>query len=245
MSGATARMIRVLTVVTLACASTTVSAQEDPFIVENDQQAQDPNEPAYVDASQGQEQVYTDPNAQQQAYGEDPQAQQGQGVERGARQISAYLTVPIWLSDADGYDPSAAGIGIGGRFGWEFGYFVPEIHIGVQTHPLANPDFSRLTNVWISGGVRFQVLNPSRFLPFVAAAVRGHFYWDVDDDQLRSDYTDVHLGVAVGGGVAVEISSTFGIEAAVDFVTSIPTNVEVLESTQFQLVPRLGATLYF
>lgn len=47
--------------------------------------------------------------------------------ERLVRQTSLYVGVPFFLTNRQLYRP---GVSFSGRFGWEFGYVVPEIAIG-------------------------------------------------------------------------------------------------------------------
>lgn len=251
-------MTRALLTSAILLVSVTASAQQDVFIQDDgtggqqDQQYEDP---------QYQDQQYEDPQYQDQQYQPEPQAaQQPAEVERGARQTGIYLTVPIFLTnptdaldDRQNWDPGF-GIGIGGRFGWEFGMIVPEIHIGVQTNisnavsPTEGP-ISRLTAFHFSLGARIQFLNPSRFLPFVAVAFRGNFWGYVTEDgfggSVEYDFNPAASGTV---GLAIELSQTIGLEAAVDVVANFGlalSDQSVIGGTDLMLIPRLGGTLYF
>lgn len=196
---------------------------------------------------------------QQQQYQAQPQAAQPAVAERGARQSGIYLTVPLFLTDPTGpsdetWDPGF-GIGIGGRFGWEFGMLVPEVHIGIQTN-ISSANFvdegpiSRVTAFHFSIGARLQFLNPSRFLPFVAVAFRGNFWSYATEDGFGGS-SEYDFNPAASGtlGLAVELSQTVGLEAAVDVVANFGIGSlgfdSVLDGTDVLLIPRLGGTLYF
>ncbi|MFK7998514.1 MAG: hypothetical protein AB8H86_02915 [Polyangiales bacterium] len=199
-------------------------------------------------------------NQQQQQYQAEPQAAQPAVAERGARQSGVYLTVPLFLTDPTdvvtgrSWEPGF-GIGIGGRFGWEFGMLVPEVHIGVQTNlssavfpPIDGGAISRITSFHFSIGARLQFLNPSRFLPFVAVAFRGNFWGFVTEEGGGSIEYDFNPAASGTVGLAVELSQTVGLEAAVDVVANFgiaAATESVLDGTDILLIPRLGGTLYF
>lgn len=228
-------MTRALLTSAILLVAVTASAQQDVFIQDDGTGVQQ--------------------NQQQQQYQAQPQAAQPAVAERGARQSGLYLTVPLFLTDptdfsGGSWDPGF-GIGIGGRFGWEFGMLVPEVHLGVQTNfsgaVLAGGDeVSRVTAFHFSVGARLQFLNPSRFLPFVAVAFRGNFWGFVD--EFGGGSIEYAFNPAASGtlGLAVELSQTIGLEAAVDVVANFGLgDSSIFDGTDLLLIPRLGGTLYF
>lgn len=241
-------MTRALLTSAILLVAVTASAQQDVFIQDDG---------TGVQQNQPQQQQQYQP--QQQQYQPQEQAAQPAVAERGARQSGLYLTVPIFLTspvdpiELDRREPGF-GIGIGGRFGWEFGMLVPEVHIGIQTNFASGFDsfgstdvaVSRITAFHFSIGARLQFLNPSRFLPFVAVAFRGNF-WGVAyaDGSSTAEYS---FNPAASGtlGLAVELSQTIGLEAAVDVVANFGIDPDgTLDGTDLLLIPRLGGTLYF
>lgn len=241
-------MTRALLTSAILLVAVTASAQQDVFIQDDGTSVQQ-NQP---DQQQYQPQ-------QQQEYQPQEQAAQPAVAERGARQSGVYLTVPLFLTDATGPSGEAwepgFGIGIGGRFGWEFGMLVPEVHIGIQTN-LSSAAFidegpiSRVSAFHFSIGARLQFLNPSRFLPFVAVAFRGNFWSYATEDGFGGS-SEYDFNPAASGtlGLSVELSQTIGLEAAVDVVANFGLgslgNASVLDGTDLLLIPRLGGTLYF
>lgn len=238
-------MNRALLTSAILLVSVTASAQQDVFI-------QDDGTGVQQDQQQQQYQPQQQQQNQNQQYQAQPQAAQPAEVERGARQSGLYLTVPLFLTkatDIDGVPWSPGfGIGIGGRFGWEFGMLVPEVHLGIQTNFSGEADTSRITAFHFSIGARLQFLNPSRFLPFVAVAFRGNFWADVDAAGISSEYV---FNPAASGtlGLAVELSESIGLEAAVDVVANFGlgnlASDTLLDGTDVLFIPRLGGTLYF
>ena len=160
--------------------------------------------------------------------------------------------VPVFASDATdldgiGWDPGG-GIGIGGRFGWEFGMLVPEVHLGIHTNFSGAADTNRITAFYFSLGARFQFLNPSRFLPFVAVAFRANFWGYTNNEGFSSVEYDFNPAASGTVGLAIELSQRVGLEAAVDVVANFGINASddpVLDGTDLIIIPRLGGTLYF
>lgn len=236
-------MTRALLTSAILLVSVTASAQQDPVFIQDDGNGVQPQ----------QQQQYQQQQVQ-------PQPAQPAVAERGARQTGLYLTSPIFLTDPSqpsggSWDPGF-GIGIGGRFGWEFGMLVPEVHIGIQTNfsgatlidAGGTYDANRITAFHFSIGARLQFVNPSRFLPFVAVAFRGNFWGYTDefgDGSVEYDFNPAASGTV---GLAVELSQTVGLEAAVDVVANFgiaASNEPILDGTDVLLIPRLGGTLYF
>lgn len=160
------------------------------------------------------------------------------------RQEQVYLTSPVWLSAGDGHAPGM-GFGTGLQFGWDHGFFMPEIHLGLQTsavgddHVLGPEAPRRLTNSYLGAGVRFQLLNSSRWIPFISVGVRLQGFWwaeTFEDTQGHSLY----LGVVGGAGFTIELARNVGFELAVDVVSTIPLGSQILTSVQLQAIPRLG-----
>ena len=104
------------------------------------------------------------------------------------------------------------------------------------------PDVDSLQAFWFSLGARLQMLNASRFVPFVSAAL--HFTWwgrsQVGFDTVYA--VDPGLGAAVG--LALELTQNFGLEASVSALVNFPAQDTFLD-TQIVLSPWVGGTLYF
>lgn len=173
-----------------------------------------------------------------------------QQEERLARQISGYISVPFFLTDGTIVDDpvqsidAGAGIGLHGRFGWELGFIVLEGQVGWQLQSLSGTD-STLQDIWIGLGARFQLLNRSRMVPFVSAALRLNIWSErvnTGGSSVVGEY-DFDPGAQVGLGLTIEITRSFGIEAAVssNFVFGIS---DTFRDFQFFLQPWIGATLF-
>lgn len=224
------------------------SGDQDPDYIEDDGTGYVEDDGQYVDdgSQQGEyveEPVYADPN--------DPNAQQEQQPERLGRQLSLALDVPIFLTNPTLVRP---GVGAHLRFGYEFGVVVPQIKIGISTNFLSEeasriPTTSgtgNLNAIWASVGVRFQILNRTRFVPVIDAGLRLQF-WNYPD-TIPAEYL-FEPAVTVGAGLAIEITARFGLEVGVDAVVAFPVSDAFTgydnDGTQFFLMPHLGGTIYF
>ena len=209
-----------------------------------------------IEGDQGQQEVYQEPveqvPVQQQPIMEgtgQPIMEGGQEVqpveqqpERLVRQISGYLSVPFFLTDGNiGQNPvtlmnadAGAGFGIHGRFGWELGFIVLEGQVGWQLHGVSNTA-STLQDIWIALGARFQLLNRSRMVPFVSAALRINIWSERVSSAGTSTVTeyDFDPGAQVGLGLTIEISSNFVFGVG-----------DYFRDFQFWLQPWIGATLF-
>ena len=172
--------------------------------------------------------------------------------ERLVRQISGYLSVPFFLTDGNigtnvttGMPVDAGpGFGIHGRFGWELGFVVLEGQVGWQLHGLSNTD-STFQDIWIGLGARFQLLNRSRMVPFVSAALRLNIWSErvsTGSTSTVSSY-DFDPGAQVALGLTVEITQSFGLEVAVssNFLFGVG---DFFQQFQFSLQPWIGATIF-
>ena len=173
--------------------------------------------------------------------------------ERLVRQISAYLSVPFFLTDGNiGTNVTTGnpvdvgpGFGVHGRFGWELGFIVLEGQVGYEIHGLSNTS-STFQDIWVGLGARFQLLNRSRMVPFVAAAFRLNLFSErVSTTAGTSTVSeiDVDPGAQVALGLTVEITRSFGIEVAVssNFLFGVG---DYFQEFQFALQPWVGATLF-
>lgn len=169
---------------------------------------------------------------------------EAQEPERLARQASVYGYVPIFLTNER--DFVTPGIGLRARFGWEFGYVVPEVNFGMQIHFSQNdpdfPDVDSLQAFWFSLGARLQMLNASRFVPFVSAAL--HFTWWGRSEVGFDTVYAVDPGVGGAVGLALELTQNFGLEASVSALVNFPAQATFFD-TQIILSPWVGGTLYF
>lgn len=217
------------------------SGEQDPSYIEQD-------DPGYIEGGYQdpggeyvEEPVYQDPN--------DPQVVEETRPERPGRQLSLALDVPFFLTNASDV---GGGVGAHLRFGYELGMLVPQIKVGISTNFLSE-EASRLpivggdTNInaiWASIGARLQILNRSRFVPVIDAALRLQF-WNY---PTLAEYF-FEPGVSVGGGLAIEITASFGLEVGVEFVVSFPTSDAFIDypndGAQLFLMPHLGGTFYF
>lgn len=223
------------------------SGDQDPNYIEddgtgyvNDDGTYVEEDPAYQEGEYVEEPAYQDPNDPNQAPPE---------RERPGRQLSLALDVPIFLTNAADI---RTGVGAHLRFGYEFGVVVPQIKIGISTNFLSG-DAERLTGatnlnaVWASVGVRLQILNRSRFVPVIDAGLRLQF-WNYPDAFVATEYL-FEPGIAVGGGLAIEITESFGLEVGAELVVAFPVSDAFVgyenDGTQFFLMPHLGGTFYF
>jgi len=220
------------------------SGDQDPDYIEEDGTGYVEEDPAYQDQGEYvEEPVYQDPNDPNDANQAPPER------ERPGRQLSLALDVPIFLTNASDI---RTGVGAHLRFGYEFGIVVPQIKIGISTNFLSG-DAERLrgaTNlnaVWASVGVRLQILNRSRFVPVIDAGLRLQF-WNYPDAFVATEYL-FEPGIAVGGGLAIEITESFGLEVGAELVVAFPVSDAFVgyenDGTQFFLMPHLGGTFYF
>ncbi|MEM7606786.1 MAG: hypothetical protein AAF411_15630, partial [Myxococcota bacterium] len=94
-------------------------------------------------------------------------------------------------------------------------------------------------------GARLQFLNASRFIPFVSAAFQGNFWegFSEADFPIDSSFTFSPALIA-GGGVAIEVTRSLGLEASVNVMADFDVD-DVFSSTQVLLIPRVGGTVYF
>ncbi len=232
------------------------SAQDNPFVNDQGAGGTQPNgQPNAGQPNTGQPApvFQQDPQPTPQPVNPQPGPVAQPVAQRGARQATVYLASPIHFTDPanetrypEGFD-LGGGIGIGLRFGWEFGPVVPQLGLGVQTN-IRSGGGGRLTSLYIEAGARFQFVNTSRFLPFLSLMVRADRYTLHDervDPSLTLNGNDFLPGVLAGGGVAVELTRSFGIDASLLVLTTFPTSEEIIDSVQVSLVPRLGGTLYF
>lgn len=169
--------------------------------------------------------------------------------ERLVRQTSLYVGVPFFLTNRQLYRP---GVGFSGRFGWEFGYIVPELAIGWQLNvlqgavdALGNP-ISNLQNIWFSIGARIQFLNVSNVVPFVAAAFRPTWFSTYRAGAATTSELAFEPAITAGAGAAIELSEHFGLEIGVQVTTilSVVNNVMANDVEVFAQ-PYFGATYYY
>lgn len=181
------------------------------------------------------------------------EVQEAPQQERLVRQISGYLSVPFFLTDGNiGQNITTGrpvdvgpGFGIHGRFGWELGFIVLEGSVGYEIHGLSNTP-STFQDIWIGLGARFQLLNRSRMVPFVSAAFRLNLFSErVSTSAGTSTVSeiDVDPGAQVALGLTIELTQSFGIEAAVssNFLFGVG---DYFREFQFALQPWIGATLF-
>lgn len=163
---------------------------------------------------------------------------------RLVRQVSAYLTIPIFLTNTDLFKP---GVGVTGRFGWEFAYLVPEVLLGIQINGTDDRFGSTLQGLWLSLGVRLQILNASRFVPFFNAAIRFNYWGLAREGETLVEYV-FEPGIVAGAGLAIELTQHFGLEVAVNTHVTLPTSTvfDGLDpELQVSLLPWVGGTIYF
>ncbi len=166
--------------------------------------------------------------------------------QRLIRQLSAYLGAPFWLTDRDVLRP---GFSIHGRFGYEFGFIVPEIQIGWMISVLdeedtgAGVEYSNLQNIWATLGARVQFLNRSRMVPFIAAGFRLNFFSKATSGSATATAYTFEPGAMVTVGMAIELTRNFGIEVALS--STVIFGIEVFDKVEAFLHPWAGATLYF
>lgn len=182
------------------------------------------------------------------------EVQEAPQQERLVRQISGYLSVPFFLTDGNiGQNITTGapvdvgpGFGIHGRFGWELGFIVLEGAVGYEIHGLSNTN-STFQDIWVGLGARFQLLNRSRMVPFVSAAFRLNIFSERVSSGVAGSSTvstyDVDPGAQVALGLTIEITQSFGIEAAVssNFLFGVG---DYFQDFQFALQPWIGATLF-
>ncbi len=229
----------------------TAFAQQDPF-VNGGQQQPVQQQPQQVQPTQ---QVQPMPQQQpaQQPMTQDAYAPVGEPLPaepvRPPRHLGVYGSVPIFVTESDVLRP---GVGIHGRFGWEFGFLVPEIQLGYQYHGLADGtmvsgDFAQgVQTIWLGLGARLQLLNNSRFVPFVSAALRINFISVIFEEAFSpsTDFTPLP-GVQFGGGLMIELTETLAIEAGLTGNLLFDTPADpVYQDTQFYLQPNIGITLF-
>ena len=233
-----ARLSLVLSVVLLS--SSALAQQEGDVIIVDDNgvdpnaNPNDPNAQPVYDPQQPQQQ-YQQPQQQQQYQQPQQQPQQQQQFdarqpqqERGARQVSVMIgpSIPLGVDE----------FGIGGefraRFGWEFGWVVPHATVGYR--------FGRFSAVLLGLGARLQIVNESRFLPYVGAGLNLHF-WSLNG-SLADDIT---FGIDIQGGVGIELSPNWGLDVgakiSLNFVSSAFADVSFLP----YLTPHVGVTYFF
>lgn len=160
-------------------------------------------------------------------------------------QLSVYLRVPFALGDAL---PDArqfgGGFGIAARFGWDLGIVVPEFHLGGSLHFVSldntatTEEANLFTNLWVAGGARLQLLNRSRFVPFVSAGVRVNF-WNVAGTATEISPS---LGLIGKVGLMIELSMRIALEVMADFHVSFSSYFDGPASF---IAPMAGLTFFF
>ncbi|HJK90559.1 MAG TPA: hypothetical protein RMH85_18955 [Polyangiaceae bacterium LLY-WYZ-15_(1-7)] len=203
---------------------------------------------AQVIVQEGGQPVQQQPAQQEVVYESQPQQPPPPQQVRLQRQTSVYLSVPFHLTDTDVFRP---GFGFHGRFGWEFGYIVPEANIGWALNLVDLPTSDEnIQTIFLTLGARVQFLNVSNVVPFVAAGFRMSWFSLYDEFGATSDWT-FEPGVTAQAGVAIELSQSFGLEFGIMGHVIFPVVNEVFvdgagdPATQVLLQPYGGLTLYY
>lgn len=206
-----------------------------------------PNEPHEAADDLAAERSATEPIAQVYVQAQ-PQARAVPAQpERFVRQTSVYLGAPFFLTDRETLRP---GFGLHVRGGWEFGWIVPELALGWQLNVLDGPGDDNLQSIWLSAGVRVQLLNQSNVVPFVSAAFRPTWFSIYDPiSDAASDYT-FEPAVTGAVGATIELTQSFGLEVALQATTIFSVVNEVFDArgratSQLFLYPHFGATYFY
>ncbi len=236
-------------------------AQQQPPVQQYDQNGQpiqydQSGQPVQYDQS-GQPIQYDQSGQPVQPY---PQQQQPAPVEQTAEQgrglqYGATVFAPMWLGKIN--DQIAPGIGIQGRVGWEVGSGLSlELGVGAMVNPDSGFYYDgSLTNIFVTGGVRYGFLNPSALVPFLQGGVQINLFRSCYEDAFGTiicpDYADdVTAGFTAGGGLIWEISQNAALEGGVNVTGTTAGTVLDLpapDETEFWLYlsPFLGFTLYY
>jgi hypothetical protein len=187
---------------------------------------------------------------------EQPQPVQEQPVEeelvhdnqgRG-REWGAHLVVPIFVTVEGDLTP---GIGIQGRFGWEFpSGFILEGQIGYMMNWVSDTSAEdSMYSIYGGVGARYAFYNPSALVPFIGANVTLN-YWSMDTTSGVNPFpscpdcevSGITVSFGGGAGVAYEISAQIAIEAGVNVMATIPGSV--FPDVEVFVLPFIGATFY-
>ena len=175
-------------------------------------------------------------------------------------QLSGYLGVPVFVSDE--HDVASAGVSLAGRYGFQVnGYVVPQIGGGwqIQWVDINNhPDYSSVpynnrsfSMLYFNLGVRFQVPNESKLIPFASVNLDFNF-WHLEGDSSIScggyyywwcgSYNNYHYEPGMSGrvGAMIKLNSGMALELGVRVATSFGTNV--FASPETWLDPYIGFT---
>ena len=215
-------------------------AAQDVF--EEPYDEEEPGEPpaqVFVDENgneyvEGEAEGYADGAAEDGYAQQDPYAQQGalcrsgslrhpRAAGCGGGSALAASSAFIWMSpfSSPTTGTSAPALGLTSASGWELGYIIPQVNLGVATNFLKEEATAllgpNLSSFWATLGVRIQILNPTRFVPFVDAGLRLQL-WNYPAPTAGSGYVADEIffepGISLGGGLAIELTERIGLDIA-------------------------------
>lgn len=165
-------------------------------------------------------------------------------------QVSAYLGVPIWLSDVGDTTP---GFSFEGRFGFDLGYVVPEVGFGTQISwfDYDGRSDASLSAFWFTMGARFQWLNPSFFTPFFSGAIDMNWWHISGDNSATCDYYYCYVednyrfapGFSGRLGAAIQVHQRFALELGLRLAMTFEGSL--FEEPESWLSPFMGGSFYF
>lgn len=193
---------------------------------------------------------------------EEETAETGRGIQYGV-----HLVVPVYLLKHEGMDLNV-GIGAQGRIGWEFGSGLSvELALGIMyngardgSYPESDPftgdpvtvtwEGYGLTTIWVGLGLRYAILNPTAFVPFIGAGLMLPIWSNAFRDAFGGVSSEgdavVSFGFNVLAGVQLEVSTNVGIELGAQLNYAIaPGWDQIYASPEMWLTPFAGVTLYF
>jgi len=179
----------------------------------------------------------------EQPYEEAPQeevevvdAQTGRGIQYGG-----HILVPVWLGDAaDAYN---IGVGVHLRVGYELGAGLSfEGGVGLNSNKYKAFD-DNLNNLFLTGGARYAILNPSALVPFLQGGVQANLWKTCAAKGNCSDNREFTIGYYIGTGLVFELNVNAALELGANFHGT--TKGDVFDSSRFWISPFAGITLYY
>lgn len=165
-------------------------------------------------------------------------------------QVSGYFGIPMWLSDVGDMSP---GFSFEGRFGFDLGYFVPEVGFGTQINWFdydTGVDGS-LSAFWFTLGARFQWLNSSMFTPFLSGALDMNWWHISGDNYAACDYYYCYIednyrfapGFSGRLGAAIQVHPQFALELGLRLAMTFEGSL--FDEAESWLSPFFGGSFYF
>ena len=168
------------------------------------------------------------------------------------RQLSIWAGVPLFADvDRDIVRPGGA---VQLRYGFDHGWFVPELLVGYQGTPvewgLLDPAYERapLSQMLFEVGMRFQYMNESLALPYLGAGI-DTLWWFLRDAAdvcgvllcVGRDSPTVTFGFSFRGGVALEVRENVLLDLGLTAQVSL--EGDLFDHARWWLTPFVGITL--